>query len=88
MIGPVIAVAGVAAVIGGVIAWAMAWRYGRRRALVVPVLAVAAAVVMVLRGDGQDPSVLMGRLAIAASFAGPAVAGALIGIALAARKAG
>jgi hypothetical protein len=83
-----IAVAGVAAVIGGVIAWAMAWRYGRRRALVVPVLAVLAAVVMVVRGAGPDPSEMLGRLAIAAAFAGPAVAGALLGIALAARKAG
>ena len=36
----------------GLVACAMAWRYGRRRALVVPVLAVAGSIVSVVRASG------------------------------------
>jgi hypothetical protein len=81
-----IAMAGVAALVAALIAWAMVRRYGRRRALVVPVLAVAASVVSVMRVDGMEESDLLVRAALAMGFAGPAVAGALVGLALAGRK--
>ena len=42
---PLILMAGIAALIAGLLTFAMARRYGRRRALIVPVLAVAGALV-------------------------------------------
>jgi cytochrome bd-type quinol oxidase subunit 1 len=86
MHGPLIAMAGFAALIAAVLGWAMARRYGRRRALVVPVLAVAAGVVSVLRAGGLDPSDMIMRAAFAMGFAGPAVAGSLVGLVLAGRQ--
>jgi 4-amino-4-deoxy-L-arabinose transferase-like glycosyltransferase len=83
MVLPLVAMAAVAALIAGVLAWAMARRYGRRRAMVVPVLILAAAVLSVLRVSGLDPADALARAAHALGFAGPAVAGALAGLALA-----
>lgn len=83
MYTPLIAMAGVAALIAGALSWAMARRYGRRRALVVPLLAVVAAVISVARASGLDDTDGFARVVIAMGFAGPAVAGALVGLALA-----
>jgi 4-amino-4-deoxy-L-arabinose transferase-like glycosyltransferase len=83
---PLIVMAGIATLIAGVVGWAMALRYGRRRALVVPVLVLLAAVLSVLRASGLDPDNLLPRVAHALGFAGPAVAGALVGLALARPK--
>jgi hypothetical protein len=81
-----IAMAAGAALFAAVVAWAMARRYGRRRALVVPVLAIAAAVFSVIRADGLGHGDIVMRVALAIGFAGPAVAGALVGLVLAGRK--
>lgn len=86
MYTPLIAMAGIAALIAGVLAWAVARRYGRRRALIVPVLAVAASIVSVVRAGGMDGTDALARAAFAMGFAGPSVAGALVGLALARRK--
>jgi hypothetical protein len=86
MYTPLIMMAGIAALIAGVVAWAMARRYGRRRALIVPVLAVAASVVSVVRASGMEDTDMLARAAFAMGFAGPAVAGALVGLALARTK--
>lgn len=83
---PLIMMAGIVALIAGALAWAMAWRYGRRRALIVPVLAVAASVVSVVRASGMEDTDMLVRVAFAMGFAGPAVAGALVGLALARPK--
>jgi hypothetical protein len=83
-----IAMAAAAALFAAVVAWAMARRYGRRRAMVVPVLAILAAVLSVARAGGMGDGDALPRVALAMGFAGPAVAGALVGLALAGRKAG
>jgi hypothetical protein len=83
MFTPLIVMAGISALVAGVLAWAMALRYGRRRALVVPVLAILASIVSVVRAGGLDDTDALARAAIALGFAGPAVAGALIGLVLA-----
>jgi hypothetical protein len=88
MVTPLIAMSAVAALFGAVAAWAMARRYGRRRALVVPVLAVVAALITVVRAGMLGEGDVVMRVALAMGFAGPAVAGALVGLALAGRKAG
>jgi hypothetical protein len=88
MVTSLIAMSGAAALFAAVVTWAMARRYGRRRALVVPVLAMLAAVFTVVRAGmlGEGDGIL--RAALAMGFAGPAVAGALVGLVLAGRKAG
>ena len=83
---PLIVMAGIAALIAGLVAWAMARRYGRRRALVVPVLAVAASIVSLVRAGGLEDTDMLARAAFAMGFAGPAVVGALVGLALARPK--
>jgi hypothetical protein len=79
-------VIGVSALVGLVVGWLVAWRYGRRRALVVPVLAMVVAVVNVFRGAGLDAPEALARVAFATAFAGPSVAGALVGILLVRRR--
>jgi hypothetical protein len=83
---PLIAMSVGSALFAGLVTWAMARRYGRGRALVVPVLAILAAVFSAVRpgllGEGDAAT----RAALALGFAGPAVAGALAGLALARRK--
>jgi uncharacterized membrane protein YfcA len=85
MYGPLIAMAGIAALIAAVVGWAIARRYGRRLALVVPVLAVVAAMISVARAGGSDPDDMTVRVALAFAFVGPSVAGALAGLLLAGR---
>jgi hypothetical protein len=86
MLGPVIGIAGAAALLAMALGWLMARRYGPRRAMVVPVLAVAASALSVCRASGLDPGEAMGRAAMVMAFAGPAVLGGLIGIRLARPK--
>lgn len=83
---PLILMAGIAALIAGLLTFAMARRYGRRRALIVPVLAAVASIVSVVRAGGMEDTDALARAALAIGFAGPAVAGALVGLALARRK--
>ncbi|WP_135450225.1 MULTISPECIES: hypothetical protein [Tabrizicola] len=70
--------------LSALLTWVAAWRYGRRRALVVPVLALVAVAVLALRGQGLDAGQATQTIAFAMVFAGPAVAGALLGLGLSA----
>lgn len=70
------------ALLSALITWAAARRYGRVRALVVPVLALVAVAVLVLRAHGLVASDAMRMTAFAMVFAGPAVAGGLLGLVL------
>ncbi|MFN6924864.1 MAG: hypothetical protein ACK4P8_04375 [Tabrizicola sp.] len=70
--------------LSALLTWAAAWRYGRRRALVVPVLALVAVAVLALRAQGLDAGQATQTIAFAMVFAGPAVAGALLGLGLSA----
>jgi hypothetical protein len=86
MVTSLIAMSAASALFATVVAWAMARRYGRRRAMVVPVLAIAAAVITAVRAGVQDDGDAVARVALVMGFAGPAVAGALLGLVLAGRK--
>jgi phosphotransferase system glucose/maltose/N-acetylglucosamine-specific IIC component len=86
MLLSLIVMAAVAALFAAVVAWAMARRYGRRRALVVPVLAILAALFTVVRAVALEEGDAILRVSLAMGFAGPAVAGALAGLVLAGRK--
>jgi phosphotransferase system glucose/maltose/N-acetylglucosamine-specific IIC component len=83
MFAPLIGMAALSALIAALLGWGTARRYGQRRALAVPVLAVAASAVNLWRASGLEPSDAMEKIALAMAFAGPSVAGALLGIALA-----
>ncbi len=83
MYGPLIGMAALSALVAALLAWGVARRYGRGRALVVPVLAVVVSAVTIWRATGLEPSDGMAKIALAMAFAGPAVAGALLGLALA-----
>jgi hypothetical protein len=83
MTGVLLAVALMNALVVGLIAWAMARRYGSGRALLVPVVGLLAGAFMVWRSmvvDGQDPVAV---LVSAFLIAGPWVVGAFLGLALA-----
>jgi hypothetical protein len=74
------------ALFAGRVGWLVARRYGQRRGLVVPVLVLGAVVFSVWRAGMMHPEDAMGRVAFGMAFAGPAVLGALFGIALAGRR--
>jgi hypothetical protein len=70
----------------GLLTWLAAWRYGRRRAVAVPMLALAAIGLLLWRGadrGGQDATNLS---ALAMVFAGPAVVGGLLALSLSGRR--
>ncbi len=83
MLAPLIGMAAISALIAALVGWAVARRYGQRRALAVPVLAVAASAVTIWRAAGLDPADALEKIALAMAFAGPSVAGALLGLVLA-----
>jgi hypothetical protein len=68
--------------LSAVLTWAVARRYGRARALVVPVLALAAVAVMLGRAGAAGGHEAMGAISAALVLAGPAVAGGLLGLVL------
>lgn len=70
------------------ITWAVARRYGRGKALLVPFLALLAVGVMIWRAAGLDGQGAMGAIAAAKVFAGPAVAGGLLGLVLSGSRRG
>ena len=83
MTGILLAVAVANALVVGLVAWAMSRRYGPARAMVVPILALLAAVFMVWRSisvSGHDP---LDVLASALLIAGPWLLGAFLGLAVA-----
>lgn len=73
------------ALLTAVMTWAVARRYGRRRALVVPILALVAVGLMVGRAGMADPEAAVQALSAAAMLGGPAVAGGFLGLALSGR---
>ena len=83
MQGPLLAIGLGTVLLVAVVTWAVARRYGRVRALVVPILALASVAVLVWRAGGVDAHLAMGMVAVATGLAGASVAGALIGIYLA-----
>ncbi len=76
------------ALLSAVITWAAARRYGRKRALVVPILALVAVGALVFRAHGTVADEAMRMTAFAMLFAGPAVAGGLLGLILSGRRKG
>lgn len=70
------------ALLSALITWAAARRYGRLRALVIPFLALVAVAVLVFRANGMAAADAMQMTAVAMVFAGPAVAGGLLGLVL------
>jgi hypothetical protein len=76
------------AVLSGLLTGIAAWRYGRRRAIAVPILALAAIGLLMWRGAGRGSEHAMTLGVFAMIFAGPAVAGGLLGLALAGRRKG
>lgn len=83
MHGPLLAIGLLAALLSGAVTWAVASRYGRSRALVVPLLALASVAVLVWRAKGTEAHYAMGTIAVAVVLSGASVAGALVGITLA-----
>lgn len=82
------ALGGATAVFSCLMTWGVGVRYGRRRALVIPVLAVLAVAALIWRLHGQQGFDRVSVAAIALLFAGPAVAGGLLGLALSGRSKG
>ena len=74
------------ALLTGALTWAAAWRYGRRRAIVVPILALAAIGLQVWRGMGRGGHDAMNLAAVALALAVPAVIGALLALVLSGRR--
>ena len=70
------------AALTALLTWAAARRYGRPRALVIPVLALVAVAGLVWRTHGTGGQAGMGITAATVVLAGPAVAGGLLGLAL------
>jgi hypothetical protein len=63
--------------------WGAAMRYGRSRAMIVPLLAVLSVAVLLWRATGMEAHQAMGMIAVAVMLSTAAVAGAMIGIVLA-----
>ncbi len=78
--------AAISTLLAGVLGWAFARRYGRRRALAVPLLALVSTAILMWRVYGLEVPDAMVAVAVIVAVAGPAVAGALVGIALGARR--
>lgn len=76
------------AILSGGMTWAVARRYGRWWALVVPILALAAVGLMIWRASQMSSHDATGMTAVAVGLVGPSLAGALFGMALARRGAG
>jgi Na+/alanine symporter len=77
-----------AAVLAGVITWGVARRYGRRRALLVPMLAMIATLLAIWRANAMGTADAMAISAAAFIFGGPAVAGALLGLTVSGKPKG
>ena len=72
----------------GLLTWLVARRDGRRRALVVPVLAIVSVGVVLWRAQGLGMDRAIGLAAFAGVLIGPAVAGGLLGLVLSGRRKG
>jgi hypothetical protein len=74
-----------AAVMTALFTWLAARRYGRRLAVLVPVLAVLAVGFVLWRARALGPGEALGFASYAAALIGPAVAGGLLGLVLSGR---
>lgn len=81
-----VATALAAAAISGLMAWALARRYGWMRALIVPVLALGSLMVVVWQARGVSFQDGMAMFAAGVVFVAPALVGSLLGIVLAVRR--
>lgn len=70
------------ATVSALMTWAVARRYGARRALVVPFLALAAVGLLVWRAARLSSLDAMWITAVAVGLVGPSVAGALVALLL------
>ena len=83
MYGPLIAMAAGAALISGLVSWAVAVRYGVRWAVGLPLLALLTTLGLVWQSSGMGFHDRIGVVAAAAVFALPALMGAAVGIGVA-----
>ncbi len=83
MHGPLLAIGLLTVVLAALVTWAIAWRYGRSRAMIVPLLALASVAVLLWRATRMEAHHAMSLIAVAVILAAASVAGALIGVALA-----
>lgn len=74
------------ATVSGLMTWAVARRYGARRAVVVPFLALAAVGLLVWRAARLSSLDAMWITAVAVGLVGPSVAGALLALMLVRRR--
>jgi hypothetical protein len=83
MHGPLLAIGLLTVVLSAAMTWAVAARYGRSRALVVPIMALVSVAVLLWRASGMEAHHAMEMIAVAVILAAASVAGALVGVALA-----
>jgi glucose-6-phosphate-specific signal transduction histidine kinase len=86
MYGPVVAMGLGTALLAALIGWGMAARYGWRRALAVPVLAVVAMAITLWRASFLNLNDGIEAEAAGLVLVVPVLVGAFLGIALAARR--
>ncbi|MCX7287359.1 MAG: hypothetical protein NTW20_07300 [Rhodobacterales bacterium] len=82
MHGTVLLIGLVTVVLSAAMTWGVARRYGRSRALIVPLMAVLSVGVLMWRASGMEAHQAMGMIAVATVLAGASMAGALIGVML------
>lgn len=81
-----VAMALMSAALTGLVTWGIARRYGRRRALLVPLVALGAILFLLWRTDITGDQDAMLFLAFAVTQAGSSVGGALLGLLLSGRR--
>lgn len=83
MHGALLAIGLLTVLLSAAMTWAVTWRYGRSRAMIVPFLALVSVAVLLWRATGMEAHQAMGMIAVAVILAAAAVAGALVGALLA-----
>jgi phosphotransferase system glucose/maltose/N-acetylglucosamine-specific IIC component len=73
------------AALTALLTWLAGWRYGRRRAIVVPILALVALGILMVRVAGEGGASAMDFGAFGMIYAGPVIAGGLVGLVLSRR---
>ncbi|OYW61123.1 MAG: hypothetical protein B7Z10_01765 [Rhodobacterales bacterium 32-66-7] len=86
MVGPMAGIGIAGALVAAVIAWAVARRYGWRVGLIVPLLALVSLIALLWQARLFSLSDGFTLAATALTVTGPTLAGALLGLMLAARK--
>ena len=86
MFGPLAAMGVAGALVAGVIGWMIASRHGWRAGLIVPLLALVSLIVVLWQARLLSVADSFALAATALTVAGPVLAGALLGVVLAARR--